>query len=62
MTTPQTTERGRVRIYATGACDGFEKLRDSLAQHPEIELVGAGAHVAAMTPGELAAWIAEKVR
>jgi pilus assembly protein CpaE len=46
MTTPQTTERGRVRIYATGACDGFDKLRDSLAQHPEIELVGASPHVA----------------
>src|SRR5918912_1426711 len=46
MTTPQTTERGRVRLYATGSCDGFEKLRDSLAQHPEIELVGATAHVA----------------
>jgi len=46
MTTPQTTERGPVRIYATGACDGFDKLRDSLAQHPEIELVGASPHVA----------------
>jgi pilus assembly protein CpaE len=46
MTTPQTTERERVRVYATGSCEGFEKLRDSLANHPEIEVVGASAHVA----------------
>src|ERR671937_527889 len=46
MTTPQTPERERVRVYATGSCEGFEKLRDSLANHPEIELVGASAHVA----------------
>src|ERR687884_900563 len=46
MTTQATSERERVRIYATGACEGFDKLRDSLAQHPEIELVGASAHVA----------------
>ena len=46
MTNQQTTERERVRIYATGSCDGFEKLRDSLANHPEIELVGASANVA----------------
>jgi pilus assembly protein CpaE len=57
MTTPQTTERERVRVYATGACDGFEKLRDSLAGHPEIELVGASTHVpegaAALAGGHL---------
>src|ERR671937_1828403 len=46
MSTPQTTERERVRIYASGACEGFEKLRDSLGNHPEIEFVGASAHVA----------------
>src|SRR5918911_211529 len=46
MTTPQTPERERVRVYATGSCEGFEKLRDSLGNHPEIELVGASAHVA----------------
>jgi pilus assembly protein CpaE len=46
MSDQHTNERARVRIYATGACDGFEKLRDSLAGHPEIELVGASAHVA----------------
>src|SRR5712691_10286492 len=46
MSTPQTTERPRVRVYATGACEGFEKLRDSLGNRAEIELVGASAHVA----------------
>src|SRR6059058_4858843 len=46
MSPSETTQRERVRIYATGACDGFDKLRDSLAQHPEIELVGASPHVA----------------
>jgi pilus assembly protein CpaE len=37
----ETTQRGRVRLYATGSCEGFDKLRESLANHPEIELVGA---------------------
>jgi pilus assembly protein CpaE len=46
MNAPHTQERERVRIYATGACEGFEKLRESLSGHPEIELVGASAHVA----------------
>src|SRR6266568_7031384 len=46
MSTPQTAERERVRVYATGACEGFEKLRESLGNHREIELVGASAHVA----------------
>src|SRR5919206_3204526 len=46
MSTMQTTERERVRVYATGGCEGFEKLRESLGNHPEIELVGASAHVA----------------
>src|SRR2546423_15485509 len=46
MSTPETTERERVRVFATGACEGFEKLRESLAGHPEIELVGSSATVA----------------
>src|ERR671932_1804923 len=46
MNGQHTQERNRVRIYATGACEGFEKLRESLSGHPEIELVGASAHVA----------------
>jgi len=40
------TQRERVRLFATGSCEGFEKLRDSLASHPEIELVGASTDVA----------------
>ncbi len=42
----ETTHRERVRVYATGSCEGFEKLRESLATHPEIEMVGASPHVA----------------
>jgi len=41
MTAPETTERDRVRVYCTGSCEGFDKLRQSLAGHPELELVGA---------------------
>src|SRR6266487_3624091 len=40
----ETTQR--VRVYATGSCEGFDKLRESLANHPEIELVGASTSVA----------------
>src|ERR671939_389606 len=46
MSGTETTQRGRVRLYATGSCEGFEKLRESLASHPEIELVGSSADVA----------------
>src|SRR6266702_2811710 len=46
MSKQQTTDRERLRLYATGSCEGFDKLRESLANHPEIELVGASAHVA----------------
>src|SRR5437879_242774 len=35
------SQRERVRVYATGSCEGFEKLRESLANHPEIEMVGS---------------------
>jgi pilus assembly protein CpaE len=52
-----TTQRERVRIYATGSCEGFDKLRESLATHPEIELVGASTTVsegaAALAGGHL---------
>jgi pilus assembly protein CpaE len=54
---PDNTQRERVRIYATGSCEGFDKLRESLASHPEIELVGAGTTVsegaAALAGGHL---------
>jgi pilus assembly protein CpaE len=42
----ETTQRERVRLYATGSCEGFDKLRDSLASHPEIELIGSSTDVA----------------
>jgi pilus assembly protein CpaE len=35
-----------LRIYATGSCEGFEKLRDALAQQPGLELVGSNEQVA----------------
>ena len=33
-----------IRIYLTGTCEGFEKLRDNLAQQPGIEVVGFSDH------------------
>jgi pilus assembly protein CpaE len=36
-----------IRIYLTGACDGFDNLREALAQQPGIEVVGASEHPAA---------------
>ena len=30
----------QVRIYMTGTCEGFDKLRDALAQQPGLEVVG----------------------
>jgi pilus assembly protein CpaE len=35
-----------IRIYLTGSCEGFEKLRDALAQQPGIEVVGSAEQVA----------------
>jgi pilus assembly protein CpaE len=53
----ETTQRERVRLYATGSCEGFDKLRESLASHPEIELVGSsttvGEGAAALAGGHL---------
>src|SRR5437016_5813241 len=46
MSTSETTQRERVRVFATGSCEGLETLRDSLAGHPELELVGATPNVA----------------
>ena len=34
------------RLYFTGDCDGFAELREALAQHPELEVVGSSEHVA----------------
>jgi len=33
-----------LRVYLTGQCEGFEKLRDALAQVPGIEVVGFNEH------------------
>jgi pilus assembly protein CpaE len=57
--TPGTdnTQRERVRVFATGSCEGFDKLRESLASHPEIEMVGSsttvGEGAAALAGGHL---------
>jgi len=46
MSGTETNNHQRVRLYATGSCEGFDKLRESLASHPEIELVGSSVDVA----------------
>jgi pilus assembly protein CpaE len=33
-----------IRIYMTGTCEGFDKLRDALAQQPGLEVVGVSEH------------------
>ena len=33
-----------IRIYLTGSCEGFDKLREALAQQPGIEVVGSSDH------------------
>src|ERR687897_215056 len=40
------SNRDPVRIYVTGNCDGLEPLRDALAQHEDVDLVGSSEHVA----------------
>src|ERR687898_376750 len=40
------SNREPVRIFVTGNCDGLEPLRDALAQHEDVELVGSSEHVA----------------
>jgi pilus assembly protein CpaE len=42
-----STAQDSLRIYTTGSCEGFEKLRDSLAQQPGLELVGSSEQVLA---------------
>jgi pilus assembly protein CpaE len=39
----------RTRLYFTGDCDGFVGLRESLAEHPELEVIGFSEHVAQAT-------------
>ena len=40
----------RIRIYLIGTCEGFQPLRDQLANHPELEFVGESDHVAQAAP------------
>jgi pilus assembly protein CpaE len=46
-----------IRIYFTGSCEGYEKLREALAQQPGIEVVGhceqPGAAAAPLQGGHL---------
>ena len=53
------TDRNRVRVFATGACEGLHELLSALAGHPEIELVGSNERVhdaaATLTGGHLQA-------
>jgi len=45
-----TATRERARIYVTGDCDGLPDLREALAAHPEVELIGSSAQVADAAP------------
>ena len=47
MTTPaaQNGAREPVRVYFTGTCEGLDKLREALSNHPELEVVGASEQV-----------------
>jgi pilus assembly protein CpaE len=44
MTEQQEVQR--TRLYFTGDCDGFGELRDSLTEHPGLEVIGSSEHVA----------------
>jgi len=44
------TARERARIYVTGDCDGLPDLRETLANHPEVELVGSAPQVGEAAP------------
>jgi pilus assembly protein CpaE len=44
--TQNTSARERARIYLTGDCEGLPDLRDALAAHPEVDLIGATPQVA----------------
>jgi len=45
MTDSQNGAREPVRVYFTGACEGLDKLREALSNHPELEVVGASEQV-----------------
>ncbi len=45
----EQTHTPRTRLYFTGDCDGLSDLRESLAQHPELDVLGYSEHVAQAT-------------
>ncbi len=45
MSEQHTTDRDRIRLYFTGDCEGLPKLRESLAAHPDLEVVGSSENV-----------------
>jgi pilus assembly protein CpaE len=45
MTDSQNGAREPVRVYFTGTCEGLDKLREALSNHPELEVVGASEQV-----------------
>jgi pilus assembly protein CpaE len=45
MTDSQNGHREPVRVYFTGTCEGLDKLREALSNHPELEVVGASEQV-----------------
>src|SRR5258707_15505868 len=44
--TEQTDTIQRTRLYFTGDCDGFAELKESLGQHPGLEIIGSSEQVA----------------
>ena len=46
QTTYDNDGREPVRIYFTGSCEGLDKLREALASHPELDVVGWSESVA----------------
>jgi pilus assembly protein CpaE len=45
MSTPEHNNQPRTRVHVSGACEGLEQVRDALAHHSAIELVGYEADV-----------------
>jgi len=41
----QNGSREPVRVYFTGTCEGLDKLREALSNHPDLEVVGASEQV-----------------
>jgi pilus assembly protein CpaE len=49
-TDQRSTRRDQARVFVTGDCDGLPDLRDALANHPEVELVGSASQVSEAAP------------